>query len=215
MTASLTAWTLSMLAEHGPAAVFLGVLIDAFIIPFPSQLVVIAAGALVIEPGLTPAGACGPILWKIVLPGTLGLTLGAFFPYGVAYWGGKPAIDRWKGVLGFGWDDAAASGDRLQGRLGPAIFASRAALVIPLTLISGAAGILRMPVAGFTLWTALGSIPRCLLLGYLGWLFRDSYRSAAGKLGAAQAWGGAAVLLLLLAGGVWLWRRKSSSSTGR
>ncbi|MBI5884168.1 MAG: VTT domain-containing protein [Elusimicrobia bacterium] len=208
MTAELTAWVMTRLAEHGPAAVFLGVFIDTFLLPFPSQLVVLAAGALIIEPGLCPGRAFVPILLRIVVPGTLGLTLGAFFPYGVAYWGGKPTIDRFQGMLGFGWDDAEALGSRLKSRAGLMIFVSRTLLVVPLTLISAAAGILRMSVPRFTAWTILGSVPRCLLLGYLGYLFRDAYQRLAAGLGTAQAWTGAGALVLILAAAAWLGHRR-------
>lgn len=164
------------------------------------------AGAILI-PATLPAG---PALWDIarfiVLPGALASTLGAFIGYGIGYWGGKPFIERLSGFLGFGWEDIAAMERRWSGRkVGLSIFLLRALPIIPLSLISAAAGVIRLPVAGFTLWTFLGSVPRCFFLGWLGWLMKDAYLNLAGKLSSAES--AVSALLALGAIGLVLWLR--------
>jgi uncharacterized membrane protein YdjX (TVP38/TMEM64 family) len=49
------------------------------------------------------------------------------------------------------------------------LFFLRAAPIVPLSLISVAAGVLEIPPRLFTVWTILGTIPRCYLLAILGW----------------------------------------------
>jgi membrane protein DedA with SNARE-associated domain len=187
MIGEMTRWIMDMMLAHGPAVVFLGVIIESVIVPIPSPLIIMGAGALLIQPGLSWSGAFGPILGKIVLPGAVASTLGAYFAFGIAYWGGKPMIDRFGRFLGFNWNDILDMEARLKGRVPTMIFLLRAAPIVPLSLISAAAGVLRLPLGPFTLWTFVGSLPRCLLLGYLGYLTRDTYEGLAKSINTAES----------------------------
>lgn len=203
----MTQWIMDMMRAHGPATVFIGVIIESVIVPIPSPLIIMGAGALLIEPGLSWAAALPPIFLKIVLPGAAASTLGAFFAYGIAYWGGKPMIDRFSAFLGFTWEDIGAMEKRLAGRVGLMIFLLRALPIVPLSLISAAAGVLRLPAGGFSLWTFLGSLPRCLILGLLGYLTRDTYEGLAGRLNSAEGLVSAAIVAGAFGLILWLRRR--------
>ncbi|MBI4249508.1 MAG: VTT domain-containing protein, partial [Elusimicrobia bacterium] len=146
MIGATTQWIMSLLQTHGAAAVFIGVIIESIIVPIPSPLIIMGAGALLIEPGLSWSGALSPILARIVLPGAVASTVGAFFAYGIAYWGGKPLIDRLAPFLGFDWQDILRMEARLLGKVELMIFTLRALPIVPLSLISAAAGVLRLPV---------------------------------------------------------------------
>lgn len=186
MIGAATAWIMELLKAHGAAAVFVGVIIESVIVPIPSPLIIMGAGALLIPPGIGWAAALPQILAKIVLPGAVASTLGAFIAYGIAYWGGKPLIERFARFLGFGWDDMLDMQQRLEGKVALMIFLLRALPIVPLSLISAAAGGLRLPVGTFALWTFVGSVPRCLFLGYLGWLTRDTYEGLAKSINKAE-----------------------------
>lgn len=192
----MTAWIMGLMKTHGAATVFIGVIIESVIVPIPSPLIIMGAGAILIDPGLSWAAAFPPIVLKIVLPGAVASTLGAYFAYGIAYWGGKPVIDRFSRFLGFTWDQVKGMEGRIAvERMGLMIFGLRALPIVPLSLISAAAGVLRLPVQGFTLWTFLGSIPRCLLLGYLGYLTRDTYEGLAKNLNRVESLISAGIVL--------------------
>jgi membrane protein YqaA with SNARE-associated domain len=135
-----TAWIMALLKTHGAAAVFVGVIVESVIVPIPSPLIIMGAGAILIDPGLGLGAALPHILAKIVLPGAVASTLGAYIAYGIAYWGGKPVIDRFSGFLGFTWDEILGMEKRLEGRVGAMLFLLRAAPIVPLSLISAAAG---------------------------------------------------------------------------
>jgi uncharacterized membrane protein YdjX (TVP38/TMEM64 family) len=75
------------------------------------------------------------------------------------------------------------------------IFLLRALPIVPLSLISAAAGVLRVPMMKFTIWTLVGSIPRCLILGYLGYLTRESYEGLAGRLDSLETLVSGAILV--------------------
>jgi len=204
MIENMTQWILRSMAENGAAMVFVGVIIESIIVPIPSPLIIMSAGALLISPGLSMAGALPPILLKIVGPGAVASTLGAYFAFAIAYWGGKPAIDRWGKYLAMTWEDLTRMEARMAGKVGLMIFCLRAVPIVPLSLVSAAAGILRLPLGPFTFWTFLGSIPRCLLLGYLGYMMRDSYEGLARKINSAESLVSAGIVAAVLGFILWL-----------
>ena len=204
MIAAATQWIMALLQAHGAAAVFVGVIIESIIVPIPSPLIIMGAGALLIEPGLAWGAALPAILTKVVLPGATASTLGAYFAYGLAYWGGKPLIDRFGRFLGFGWEDILAMDRRISGNVGIMIFALRALPIVPLSLISATAGVLRLPIKAFSVWTFVGSVPRCLILGCLGYLTRDAYEGIAGRINAAESVVSVALVAGVFAAVFWL-----------
>jgi membrane protein DedA with SNARE-associated domain len=204
MVGDITRQIMDAMVAHGPVVVFWGVIIESVIVPIPSPLIIMGAGALLIEPGLSKGAALLPIATRIVLPGAVASMLGAFFAYGIAYWGGKPMIDRFGRFLGFGWDDILSMEKRLQGRVPLMVFLLRAAPIVPLSLISAAAGVLRLPAAQFSVWTFLGSLPRCLLLGYLGYLTRDTYEGLAKNINRVESLVSAGIVLGAVAVVLWL-----------
>ena len=196
MFSDITQWIMDLMQTHGPATVFIGVMIESVIVPIPSPLIIMGAGALLIPVDLGAATTFAQIFWKIVIPGAVASTLGAYLTFYVGYFGGKPAIDRMSRFLGFGWENVLKMETFIAGRVSMMIFALRALPVVPLSLISAAAGVLRLSVWQFTIWTFLGSVPRCLILGYLGYLTRDSYQGLAKRLNAVES----AISLLIVAG---------------
>ncbi|MEW5907126.1 MAG: VTT domain-containing protein [Elusimicrobiota bacterium] len=206
MIADITQWILDLIRAHGPASVFVGVMVESIIVPIPSPVIIMGAGAILIDPGAAAAPALWDIARLIVLPGAAASTLGSFIGYGIGYWGGKPLIDRLSRFLGFGWEDVLAMERRWTGaRVGLSIFLLRALPIVPLSLISAAAGVIRLPAGGFTLWTLLGSVPRCFFLGWLGWQMKDAYLGLAGKLNTAES--AVSALLVLGAAALVLWLR--------
>ena len=172
---------------HGPAMVFIGVIIESLIIPIPSPLIIMGAGALLIPVGQPYPVIFGQIIYKIIIPGSIASTLGAYFPFAIAYWGGRPIVNRFERFLGFSWNDILWMEKKLEGRVNTMIFFLRALPIVPLSLISAAAGAIRIPFMNFAVWTFLGAIPRCLMLGYLGYLTRDSYQGLAGKINSIES----------------------------
>ncbi|MBI4369681.1 MAG: VTT domain-containing protein [Elusimicrobia bacterium] len=212
MIDQITTWILESLRAHGPLSVFLGVIIESVIVPIPSPMIIMGAGAILIEPHLGASAAFWLIFKLIVLPGAIASTLGAYIGYGIGYGGGKPLIVRLEKFLGFGWDDVERIERRLMSRrAGPMIFLLRAVPIVPLSLISAVAGLIRLPAASFTWWTFLGSLPRCLLLGYLGWSLRDAYHGLAHRLNSYESLISAGIVALAFGIIFWLrWRVRKS-----
>jgi membrane protein DedA with SNARE-associated domain len=183
----ILSWIMDSIRSYGPWSVFVGVIIESVIVPIPSPLVIMGAGFILVSPQLTAFEALWPILLLIVLPGSVASTLGAYIGYGIGYVGGKPLVERWEGFLGFGWKEVEATERRFRaGQVNALIFFLRALPVFPLSVISAAAGLLRLPLGQFSLWTFYGTIPRCLFLGYLGWWIGETYDHIARGIDRAE-----------------------------
>jgi membrane protein DedA with SNARE-associated domain len=198
-------WIMDSIRLYGPWSVFIGVIVESVIVPIPSPLIIMGTGFVLISPELSFIEALLPIFLQIVLPGAIASTLGAYIGYGIGYFGGKPLVDRWKGFLGFSWSDVEALEGRFQGgQVNLSIFLLRALPIFPLSVISAAAGLLRLPVKQFTLWTFYGAIPRCLFLGYLGWGLGETYQSFAKGLDKAEGIMSGILILVIFAVIIWL-----------
>src|SRR3970282_2930419 len=91
------------------------------------------------------------------------------------------------------------------GQVNTTIFFLRALPIFPLSVISAAAGLFRLPVLQFSLWTFYGTIPRCLLLGYLGWGLGETYQGIAKGIDKAE--GIVSGILVVAIMGVIVWLR--------
>ncbi|HRY29824.1 MAG TPA: VTT domain-containing protein, partial [Elusimicrobiota bacterium] len=119
--------------------------------------------------------ALATITWKIVLPGTVASTMGAALCYYIALWGGKVFVERFHGYLGFSWGDIERMSHRMRtSGVAATIFFMRALPIVPLSLVSMVCGVADVPSRTFLVWTVLGTIPRCYILGILGWQLGSS-----------------------------------------
>jgi membrane protein DedA with SNARE-associated domain len=203
--ADILSWIMESIRAHGAWSVFAGVIIESVIVPIPSPLIIMGAGFILISPDLSFIAALTPILVQIVLPGTIASTLGAYIGYAIGYYGGKPMVDRWEKFLGFSWQDVATMEKRFRsGQVNLSIFLLRALPIFPLSVISAAAGLLRLPLQQFSLWTFYGTIPRCLLLGYLGWGLGETYQGIAKGIDKAEGIVSGLLILAIMGCIIWL-----------
>ncbi|HOW27433.1 MAG TPA: VTT domain-containing protein [Elusimicrobiota bacterium] len=175
MIKEITYWLIEMLRQYGAWSVFGGVIIESIIVPIPSPAIIMGAG-MILVPLQEPWGSALKIIfWQIVLPGSIASTIGAYLCYGIAYWGGKPLIEKVQRFFGCTWDDIAGMGARFsRSGAAPTLFFMRMIPIVPLSLVSLAAGVIRLDWKVFTIWTFLGSVPRCLILAILGWQLGNS-----------------------------------------
>lgn len=159
MISEITQWIMESMRTHGQLSVFIGVMIEQIIVPIPSPLIIMGAGAILIPPGISIPNAFLQILWVIVLPGSIASTLGSYIGYMISFYGGKALVVRLQRFLDVDWDQIERLEKRFQGRKEAlSIFLSRAIPVFPISLVSVFAGLLRIPIKPFTIYTFLGSI---------------------------------------------------------
>ncbi len=188
---------MELMRAHGQLAVFIGVMIEQIIVPIPSPLIIMGAGAILILPDLSFPNAFLQILWVIVLPGSIASTLGSYIGYIISFYGGKALVVRLQRFLDVDWDQIERLERRFQGKKEAlSIFLSRAIPVFPISLVSIFAGLLRIPIKPFTIYTFLGSIFRCFFLGVFGWWIGATYEKAATRLDSVET----IVSILMLVG---------------
>lgn len=201
MISELTQWILELMRAHGQLSVFIGVMIEQVIVPIPSPMIIMGAGAILIPPDFSILNAFLQILWTIVLPGTIASTLGSYIGYGISYYGGKALVIRFQRFLDVDWDQIERLERRFQGkREAWSLFLFRAIPVFPLSLVSVFAGLLRISIRPFTLYTLLGSIFRCLFLGFVGWWVGATYERVATHINSLETI--VSVLMLMIMGGI-------------
>ena len=211
MISEITHWIMESMKAHGQLSVFIGVMIEQIIVPIPSPLIIMGAGAILISPDLSIPGAFLQILWIIVTPGAIASTLGSYIGYLISFYGGKALVTRLQRFLDVDWEEIGnleKRFQRFQGRKEAlSIFLSRAIPVFPISLVSIFAGLLRVPIKSFTLYTFLGSVFRCLFLGFFGWWIGATYEKVATRLDSVETI--ISVLMLIGMGAVfWYLYRK-------
>lgn len=154
-------WLVTTISGWGYPGILILMAIESSFIPFPSEVVLVPAGYLVHQGEMHG--------WLVLSAAVAGSLIGAFVNYGLALLFGRPLLERYGRYLFIG-PQALHKADRFFARHGAiSTFTGR---LIPAIrqLISLPAGLARMPLAPFALYTALGAgLWSCVLiaLGYL------------------------------------------------
>ncbi|MBZ5554874.1 MAG: DedA family protein [Acidobacteriia bacterium] len=133
--------------------------IESACIPLPSEVIMPFSGYLVFTGRFN--------FWLVGLAGAVGCNLGSAAAYYVGAHGGRPLIEKYGRYLLLSPKDLEWA-DRWFNRYGEAtVFFSRLLPVIR-TFIAFPAGVVRMNLFRFHLYTFVGSLPWCLLLAFAG-----------------------------------------------
>src|SRR5436305_8678094 len=155
----LSAFIIAVIAKLGYAGVVLLMAIESACIPLPSEVIMPFSGYLVYTGRFN--------LWLVAIMGALGCVLGSLVAYGVGLRGGRPLIEKYGRFVLISHHDLDIA-DRWFAKYGEAIvFASRLLPVIR-TFIAFPAGVARMNLKRFVIYTFMGSLPWCLGLAYVG-----------------------------------------------
>lgn len=174
-----------------------------FFLPVPSEVVLPLAGFAVARSVTEPLTNAPWSYWAAVAAAVIGTTAGSLFLYGVALVGGRPFLERYGRYVLIDAHDLDVA-DRWFQRYGDAaVFLAR---VIPLvrSVISIPAGVSRMRLWRFTLFSALGTIPWCMLLVWLGMVLGERWSEVSELLRPAEY---AAYAIVAAAIGFFLWRQ--------
>ena len=188
--------------RFGYVGVVIAMAIESAAIPLPSELILPFAGWSVSK-GLTEPLTSSPwSYWGAVIAGVVGNTVGSLASYAIGAYGGRPLVERYgKYVLISAHDLELA--DRWFARYGEAtVFFSRM-LPIVRTFISVPAGIARMPLWRFTLFSILGAVPWVMLLVWGGMQLGDHWLELKHNLRGLDYLIAAVILLGV---GLFVWR---------
>jgi membrane protein DedA with SNARE-associated domain len=152
----------------GYLGVFVAMAIESAMVPLPSELILPFAGFLVSDPGrLEPLTGAPWNFWAVVVAGTAGNTTGSVIAYLVGIRGGRPLLERYGRYLLIRPHELAAA-DAFFVRYGPATAFFSRLLPVVRTFISLPAGVARMPLGRFVLYSTLGALPWSALLTFAG-----------------------------------------------
>lgn len=165
----------------GYAGVVLAMAIESAAIPLPSELILPFAGWMVSRGLDEPLTGRAWTYWAAVVAGVAGNTLGSLLSYYVGRVGGRPLLERYGRYVLVSTHDLEVA-DRWFARWGEAtVFFSRMLPVVR-TFISVPAGISRMPVWKFTIFSILGALPWVMLLVWAGMILGDNWTMVKSSL---------------------------------
>ncbi|MCA1814902.1 MAG: DedA family protein [Acidobacteria bacterium] len=193
----LSAFIVAVISKTGYAGVVLLMAVESACIPLPSEVIMPFSGYLVY------AGRFN--LWAVGAAGAVGCVLGSLVAYWVGSKGGRPLIEKYGKFVLISPRDLDLA-DRWFARYGEAIVFFSRLLPVVRTFIAFPAGVARMNLTRFVIYTFLGSLPWCIALAYVGQLLGKEWD----KNDALKTWFHRFDFLIgiaiLLAAAWWVWR---------
>lgn len=160
MTEFFEGWLLPLLRDYGLLFVFLTMVAESACIPIPSEIVVPFGGFL--------AAAGDAQLWAVMVVATLANVVGSGIAYAVGRFGGRPLFLKYGKYIHIREEHVLKADDWFERRGEATVFFTRMMPVVR-TFISLPAGIAKMPVVKFFVYSFLGSIPWNAALAGLGY----------------------------------------------
>ena len=155
----LSGFIVATISTLGYGGIVLLMAIESACIPLPSEIIMPFSGYLVSTGQLN--------LWGVAIAGAVGCVLGSLVAYWVGMYGGRPFIEKYGRYILLSRHDLDIA-DRWFGKYGEVIvFVSRLLPAIR-TFIAFPAGVARMNLPRFVIYTFAGSLPWCLGLAYAG-----------------------------------------------
>jgi membrane protein DedA with SNARE-associated domain len=154
-------WLVKVIGDMGYLGLFLLMAMESSLFPVPSELVVPPAGYLASQGRMN--------LWVVIFLSTLGSLAGALFNYALAFYLGRPWLLKY-GKYFLIPPEKFAKVERFFLKHGEiSTFTGRLVIVVR-HLISLPAGLSRMNLVRFSIFTVVGSFIWCAILAYIGFV---------------------------------------------
>ncbi len=158
----------SLYGAVGYLGVMVAMAIESAMIPLPSELILPFAGFLVSDPAaIEPLTNGRWDFWVVVVVATIGNTLGSLVGYAIGAWGGRPFLLRWGRYLLIRPHEIELA-DHFFQKYGPATAFFSRLLPVVRTFISFPAGVARMPIRTFIVYSSAGAFLWSILLVFAG-----------------------------------------------
>ena len=197
-------WIISLMDQFGYIGIALLIAIENIFPPIPSEVILTFGGFMTTYTSMD--------MWGVVLAATVGSIAGALVLYGIGRILNAQRLERWLGgklgrILRLKPEDVEKAQAWFEKRGGKAVFLCRFVPIVR-SLISIPAGMTKMNMGKFTLFTAAGTFVWNLVLVNLGVFAGASWEKIADAIGV-YANVVLAVIVAALAAGVviFLWRR--------
>ena len=198
----MTDWVFRLIDATGYVGVFLLMFLETVFPPIPSEVIMPVAGL---------RAANGPLgLPGVIASGTAGAMVGNFFWYLLARVIGMerfhPFIDRHGRWLTMDWGDVEKA-ERLFGRFGGAVVGVGRVLPTVRSVVSIPAGLLRMRLKTFLIWSTVGTVAWSSALAIAGYLLGRRFERIEEIIGPLST----AIIALIVLTYIWrqlTWRRR-------
>lgn len=193
----VTAFIIATISMLGYGGIVLLMAIESACIPLPSEIIMPFSGYLVYTGRFN--------IWLVASAGALGCVVGSLVAYWVGMYGGRPLIEKYgKFVLVSRHDLDLA--DRWFDRFGEVIvFVSRLLPAIR-TFIAFPAGVARMNLKKFIIYTFAGSLPWCLGLAYVGQKLGEQWDKDPRLKTLFHRFDFVIGIVIVIAAAWWIWR---------
>jgi Uncharacterized membrane-associated protein len=159
LIAALAHLVIATISSLGYAGVAVLMALESACIPIPSEVILPFAGYLVSTGRFD--------LWIVAIVGAIGCNIGSTLAYAVGYAGGRPLVDRFGRYILLDQTELARV-ETFFARYGSLTVLISRMLPVIRTYIALPAGVARMNIWKFEIYTFVGSLPWCLALAYIG-----------------------------------------------
>jgi len=190
----LAGFVISTISSLGYGGIVLLMAIESACIPLPSEVIMPFSGYLVFRGEF--------VLWLVAVSGAVGCVLGSLVAYWVGGWGGRPLVERYGRYILISHHDLALA-DRWFERHGDIIILIGRLLPVVRTFIAFPAGVARMPIVKFIVYTFIGSLIWCWALAWVGLRLGEHWDTLGSWFHRFDA---VIVAIILLAATWYVWR---------
>ncbi|MDD5436534.1 MAG: DedA family protein [Candidatus Omnitrophica bacterium] len=146
----------SLVTELGDLGVFIGMFLESSVVPIPSEVIIVGAGAIGV-----------PVI-SIMIFGSIGATLGSIVGYALGRYAAMPVILKYGRFILIKPHHIAKAEAFAKKYGGYSVLIGRVLPIVPFKVFSIAAGITRIPFPVFITCTLIGVVPRIFLLSTFG-----------------------------------------------
>ncbi|MBC7101291.1 DedA family protein [Methanothermobacter tenebrarum] len=151
---------IGFIQETGYFGVFICMVLESACIPLPSEVIMPFSGYVAWKGAMSILG--------VTFIGALGNLIGSWIAYLVGFYGGRPFLEKYGRYILITEKKLEMAEEWFAKYGHEAVLISRVLPVIR-TFISLPAGIAKMDLKRFTIYTFIGSVPWCFALTYIGY----------------------------------------------
>ena len=189
----IAAWIIAVISAGGYLGIVFLMAIESACIPLPSEIIMPFSGYLVSTGRFD--------LWLVATAGAIGCNVGSIAGYAVGQYGGRAFVERWGKYVLLNMHDLERA-EAFFARWGSITVLVCRMLPFVRSFIAFPAGVARMPLLRFHIYTFVGSWPWCFALAWVGMKLGVAWRTDP-RLSQIMHKADAGVIGLLVLGVVW------------
>ncbi|MFA6250829.1 MAG: VTT domain-containing protein [Candidatus Shapirobacteria bacterium] len=180
---------LDLIKTNSLLAMFGGGFIEQIIVPIPSPIIGMAGGAFIIDRNIPFFTALVQIFQKVSLPYSIGATLGTSLVYLIAFYGGKPLIEKFGKYFGISWKLIEKIRTDFQKTIADELFIliSCSIPMVPVSLITAFCGGFKVPAVKYYPMVFIALLIRSTILGFLGFQMGEAFLGLAHGLDKVES----------------------------